>query len=270
VAGRHGDRGQTMNGPQQPPPCGHLRADEAAARRYGFGAAALAYATVFGWEVLALGELSKAPAISKRDGGHGLHDATADVARITSEAGWDGHPWRNIGFRTGQVFTADLDRKRARTGPDGQIIWQDGPGEFMRWITAIGVQLPPVIPYVNTANNGFQLFFRTDGRRLASKTDLGGMWGVDICADDHYVVVPPSRIRLPRSKLMDDHEGVPRRARTPVFGTYTWSGCPCQVPVAPAALLDAIEALPSTGRHGGGGTSGGDDGDDLPLPRPAS
>jgi hypothetical protein len=74
-------------------------------------AAALRYASQ-GVPVFPLAPRSKFPLISAANGGHGLHDATTDAARI--QAWWMAHPTANIGLKTGVVFDViDLDSEAA-------------------------------------------------------------------------------------------------------------------------------------------------------------
>ena len=74
-------------------------------------AAALRYASQ-GIPVFPLAPRSKFPLISATHGGHGLHDATTDAARI--QAWWMAHPTANIGLRTGVAFDViDLDSEPA-------------------------------------------------------------------------------------------------------------------------------------------------------------
>jgi hypothetical protein len=74
-------------------------------------AAALRYASQ-GVPVFPLAPRSKFPLISAANGGHGLHDATTDAARI--QAWWMAHPTANIGLRTGVAFDViDLDSEAA-------------------------------------------------------------------------------------------------------------------------------------------------------------
>jgi hypothetical protein len=74
-------------------------------------AAALRYVSR-GVPVFPLTPRSKFPLISAANGGHGLHDATADAAQI--QAWWMAHPTANIGLRTGLSFdVVDLDSEDA-------------------------------------------------------------------------------------------------------------------------------------------------------------
>src|SRR5687767_3311347 len=74
-------------------------------------AAALAYADR-GLVVFPLAPRSKQPLIPARNGGHGLHDATADPEVI--KRWFQDHPRANIGLTTGVSFDViDLDGEAA-------------------------------------------------------------------------------------------------------------------------------------------------------------
>jgi hypothetical protein len=59
--------------------------------------------------VFPLAPRSKFPLIAAADGGHGLHDATTDAARV--QAWWMAHPTANIGLRAG-VASAGMEQPR--------------------------------------------------------------------------------------------------------------------------------------------------------------
>ena len=83
----------------------------------------------------------------------------------------------------------------------------------------------------------------------------GVLPGVDIKSDGGYIVAWPSGIRLSGGRRPGETKG------PPMFVPYAWTGCPCSPPLAPGALVSAIEALPgghaAAGALRGNGTGGG-------------
>jgi hypothetical protein len=221
--------------------CRHLfiPRDDPVADQLGLGAAALRYAAL-GLAVFPLQPGGKVPL----QGSGGFLDATTGSAQI--RAWWTGAPGRNIGIATGQrshLLIIDLDRKGGK----------DGPVEFARWQAANSLALP-LVPYVTTPSDGGHLWIRLPaGRTVPSRN--GVLPGVDIKADGGYVVAPPSGVKVPAFR----QPGEPRQG--PVFLPYTWHGCPCGAPEAPAALLDALDGLRGWAGGlfmGGRGNPGGD------------
>jgi hypothetical protein len=132
-------------------------------------AAALGYASQ-GVPVFPLAPRSKFPLISAANGGHGLHDATTDAARI--QALWMAHPTANIGLRTGVAFDViDLDSEAA---VDALEVARDGRERISG-------------PVVATAK-GFHYFVRPTG--LGNRA--GVLPGVDFRGRNAYVVSAPS------------------------------------------------------------------------------
>lgn len=135
------------------------------------GSSALWYAGQ-GWPVFPLHPNSKQPAISKKDGGNGLHDATTDPDQVRSW--WTRWPDANIGLPTGINFDViDID------GPTGiQSLAELGEGV-----------LPDIHGKVGTPR-GFHLYVKKtgDGNRAGVRP------GIDYRGAGGYVVGAPSRI----------------------------------------------------------------------------
>jgi hypothetical protein len=132
--------------------------------------AALAY-VAWGWPVFPCRPWAKTPALSRKDGGHGLHDATLDPEQIRDW--WWRWPLANIGVATGHAFdVVDVD-------PDGLDWWarvrdQDG--------------LPDCHGQVSTPRAGLHVYItRMGGGNLAGLAD-----GIDYRGLGGYVVLPPS------------------------------------------------------------------------------
>jgi hypothetical protein len=132
-------------------------------------AAALRYASQ-GIPVFPLAPRSKFPLISAANGGHGLHDATTDAARI--QAWWMAHPTANIGLRTGVAFDViDLDSEAAVDALESERAGRERISG----------------PVVATAK-GFHYFVLPTG--LGNRA--GVLSGVDFRGRDGYVVGAPS------------------------------------------------------------------------------
>ena len=130
------------------------------------GEAAVAYAER-GWPVFPLAPRDKVPAVPKRAGGNGLHDATTDASRVARW--WARHPDHNIGLRTGVVFDVlDCDGADALEAVLGVSPDLDGPTV----LTGKGAHV-----YVTPTGLGNRARF---------------IDGCDWRGDGGYVVAPPS------------------------------------------------------------------------------
>ena len=136
---------------------------------------ALRYAKM-GFAVLPLKPRSKIP-ITK----NGFKDATTDLQTISSW--WDRTPDANIaiatGSRSGGLVVIDLDRDKEK-GIDGYETlrsWQKEHGSFPETWTSI------------TGRGGYHLFYKDSA---TNKSRIHLYEGIDIRAEDGYVVVPPS------------------------------------------------------------------------------
>jgi hypothetical protein len=138
--------------------------------------AALAYAAR-GWPVLPLAPRKKLPLIAERDGGHGVHDATLDVARIT--AWWHRAPLANIGIACGSVSGIDvLDIDPRNQGNETLAALEREHGVL------------PEAPVAFTGGGGCHvLLAHVDGIR-GTATALGS--GIEVKSVGGYVVAPPS------------------------------------------------------------------------------
>lgn len=133
------------------------------------GAAALYYASL-GWPVFPLVPREKLPLFSKKSGGHGVKDATADADQVT--AWWTQHPDANIGIATGGtsgLYVVDIDGEEGEAGLARY-------GEL------------PLCPESHTGKGRHLLFRHPDGRNTAGK--LGPK--IDTRGEGGYIVAPPS------------------------------------------------------------------------------
>ena len=162
----------------------------------------------------------------------GVHHATVNKGAIWYW--WMLDNAANIGVPCGspsQLVVDDLDVKHGI----------DGRRAFWSWVCENSLELPPDIPWVRSPSGGVHLWLRLPpGRTVPSRN--GVLPSVDVKGDGGYVVVPPSMLLVsslirPEPEYGDGEVPVP----------YQWiSGCPCQVPAAPAALLDALDGLRGT------------------------
>lgn len=137
--------------------------------------AALYYARR-GWPVFPLSPGSKVPLIARTAGGHGMHDATADLEQI--DAWWSRCPRANVGLRTGDVFDVlDVDVKTA-----------NGFASLVAQLDEHGC-LPPG-PSAATPSGGAHFYFRPTG--CGNTTNL--LPGLDWRGAGGYVVAPPSAV----------------------------------------------------------------------------
>ncbi len=253
-----------------PAPCSHLSfaVGDPDIRRYGLGAVALRLAAM-GLPSFPLKPGGKEPVIPSAHPpgdplrgrchgecgrlGHGLYDATTDPAVITGPDFWgDGHKSRNIGIRTDRLLVADLDVKG---DADGFVSWRAFQEDEDLWL--------PEMPYQDTPSGGRHLLFRLpDGVAVQSRN--GVLPGVDIKSAGGYILAWPSALsRRPRRSPGD--VGPPRRHDW-VHIPYEWSGCPCQAPVAPPELIEALGRLHGTSAGGGGHGGGGGGWTDPDIP----
>jgi hypothetical protein len=154
--------------------------------------AASDYATD-GWPVFPLRRHNKTPAIrsahpegdplrGKCKGecgkpGHGLYDATNNVARI--ERWWKRHPDHNIGLATGHKFDViDIDPKNG------------GVPSFLKVLS--DKRIPETHGIAITASGGMHLYVKPTGK--GNFTKVGGRKGIDYRGLGGYVVAPPSTL----------------------------------------------------------------------------
>jgi putative DNA primase/helicase len=231
----------------------HLRDADPLVRKLGFGAAALQYAAL-GLAVFPLVYCTKRPATP-----NGFKDATTDPAKITSQEWWGGNRFLGVGIATGApsggLFVLDLDWASVKDPTvEGGIAITDGAESLLDFLAEHALVLPQPVPYEDTPRYGFHMFQRSGGRPV--RTRAGVLPGLDIRGDGGYVAAWPTRAVIKFDERPGDPGGRVERS-------YTWHGCPCQAPVAPAAFLDVLEQLPgghSSGGGGGGGGGGGNGG----------
>jgi hypothetical protein len=138
--------------------------------------AALAYAAR-GWRVFPLRPRGKEPALTRSEGGRGVHDATIDPVQIMSW--WAQGPERNIGIATGA--TSDLLVIDVDAGKGGV--------ETMRRLVAEHGPIPQTMR--SKTGSGWHLFFRLPSSPTRSAANVLGP-GVDTRSHGGYVVAPPS------------------------------------------------------------------------------
>ena len=154
-----------------------------------------------GWPVLPL--RGKRPAIAKRHGGRGVHDATTDEATIRTW--WEKNPDANIGIATGAdsgLIVLDVD------GPEGEAT--------MHKIVAEHGPLPDT-PAVQTSRGAHYYFKHPNGR---VRNFTGRLAGLDIKGDGGYIVAPPSR--HPKTQSQYQWAGKYRPDCVPVAEPPTW------------------------------------------------
>lgn len=162
-------------------------------------AAALWYATVQGWRVVALHHITQAGTCScgnrdqdpehdyKQGGKHPLHAAWQEKATTDAdviESWWRARPQANVGIATGResgVFVLDVD-------PD------NGGDEALRKLEAEHGTLPATW-YVETGSGGGHWYFNYPDFAITNATKALralGITGIDIRGDGGQVVAPPS------------------------------------------------------------------------------
>lgn len=122
-----------------------------------------------GWKVLPIEEGGKRPACA-----NGVYDATADIDTLKA---WFGDGQLNIGIATGAVsglLVLDVDKK----------------GSGLESLAKLEEEHGKVSSYtVLTPSGGFHFYFQ---HNTPMPNRVGFLPGLDIRADDGYVVVPPS------------------------------------------------------------------------------
>ncbi|RLE37767.1 hypothetical protein DRJ17_05830 [Candidatus Woesearchaeota archaeon] len=151
---------------------------------------ALAYAS-FGWAVFPVHSIRNGRCTCGRPActspgkhpltRHGFKDATTDPAVIA--AWWKKYPWANIAIATGEIsgrlLVIDIDNK-PENGAVGEETWQE-----------INQGHPDTVEVI-TGGGGRHLYFTyPEEVELKSGTNVLGP-GVDIRADNGYVLAPPS------------------------------------------------------------------------------
>ncbi len=137
--------------------------------------AAVLYAKL-GWHVFPLAARSKMPAIGKKDGGNGLHDATNDPDRI--EKWWTKHPNHNIGLNVGAsgLYVVDIDGEKGQDALD-ELEKEHG-------------NLPDTL--VAATGKGHHFFFKhPEGKELGNTASKLGP-NIDTRGVGGYVVLAPS------------------------------------------------------------------------------
>ena len=172
---------------------------------------ALAYASEH-LSVFLLRRGSKAPLISRAEGGRGFYDATTDAEQI--EAWWERYPEANIGIRTGAasgVLVIDVD---PRHGGSLEAVYERFPELRETWAA-------------QSANGGWHLYVRYPGFEVTSGQHALGQ-GVDVKCDGGYIVAHPSWLAS--------------------GGRYSWvRGVETPLLACPPALIEALEAYMARG-----------------------
>jgi hypothetical protein len=177
------------------------------------GRAACAYVEL-GWAVLALAPGGKEPLVPKWKGGHGVYDATTNLAKI--ERTWSRFPNANIGIACGEPSGFEVFDRDPRNGGDestAQLEREYGP-------------LPTSVESA-TGGGGGHLLLQRDVRVRSRKLRPG----VDLLSSGKFIVAPPSI----------HPNGTP----------YRWKHRPGDVPIAPApewliglSLPPSLESVP--------------------------
>lgn len=137
--------------------------------------AAVSYAEM-GWKIFPLAARSKMPAISRKKGGKGLHQATDDAKRISKW--WRAHPDHNIGLSVGDsgLYVLDIDGER------GEESLEELVNEYGK--------LPDTL--YGITGKGFHYYFpMPEGKKLGN-TASSLAAGIDTRGFGGYVVLPPS------------------------------------------------------------------------------
>ena len=128
------------------------------------------------WCVFGLAPRSKLPLISKKNGGKGFLDATADLGQI--ERWWSATPQANIGLSTGASGLVVLDVD----GPEGLIQLEAVARSYGAW------PLPRTLTAKTGRDGGLHLYYRGTGVR---SSQVKGEH-LDVRGSSGYVVLPPS------------------------------------------------------------------------------
>jgi putative DNA primase/helicase len=149
--------------------------------------AALVLASV-GLPVFPLARGGKMPAIPKREGGNGYHDATTDLDQIAGW--WSRRPGSNVGLPTGEasgVLVLDVDNEEGR--------------ESLAEHTEDAGPFAPTRRH-STGRGGVHYLFAypEDGTEIRSSCGAVAP-GIDVRADGGYAVVPPSVTKAPYRSL---------------------------------------------------------------------
>jgi hypothetical protein len=216
--------------------CFYFEPDHRLPKRYGLGAAALRYAAL-GYAVIPLARGGKRPHQMLGDRG-GIHLASKDPDQIMDWWGLD--MVANIGVATGsdnRLAVVDLDVKGG----------QDGPGEWLAFLSRMGSSVPYWAPHVQTPSGGWHVWMRAE----ATPERPGILPGVDIKGDGGLVVAPPSMAMIqPASRPGERGSG-----EVPVPYEQA-GGCPHAVPDAPPWFGQWLAEAPPAPRAGGGTVSG--------------
>lgn len=228
--------------------CLDIAADDPVALEIGgFGAGALRYAGL-GYEVVPLERGGKKPHYMLPETG-GVRWASHDPA--TLRTWWRTDPAANIGIATGrmsQLAVIDCDVKGSANGIKSFWDFAVSQGLFAEPLNGLCV--------AETPSGGAHLWFRVTGRSIPIPERPGILPGVDVKGDGGLVVAPPSMKLVSAGGREVKQEG-----QVPVG--YRWvTGCPCDAPYAPPALLDWIRNAPG-GFAEGGGTGEGDTPDEA-------
>jgi hypothetical protein len=203
-------------------------ADDEQAKRLGLGAAALRYLKL-GYAVLPLQRGGKKPHRMLPETG-GVHHATVHPSQVWEW--WKQDMAANVGIACGpsKLVVLDLDVKRG----------QAGPREFYKLAYSMPVYDWETVPYVTTPSGGIHLWLRTSD---PVPERPGILPGVDIKAAGGLVVAPPSMSLKHPASQPGDAPG----SSVPVPLPYMWTGCPCQIPDAPAWLAEWAHNAPTLG-----------------------
>jgi putative DNA primase/helicase len=191
----------------------------------------------------------KLPAISKENGGNGVHDATTDESAIRDM--WNRYPSANIGLAAGErsgFWVLDIDTAKGGKASLEALIAEHGP-------------LPKTVMQ-ETGSGGYHLLFKwPDGMDIRNRANNVGR-GLDTRSTGGYIVVSPSLhpetgnpYRWAAGRALGEAEILPapewllNLASPPVEASTAYS-TPMTAPTgdyARAALVNECEAIKSAG-----------------------
>jgi hypothetical protein len=165
------------------------------------------YANAFlsrGWFIFPLRQNGKEPITS-----NGFKDASNDPQVIQDWA--LKFPNANIGIATeaSNLIVVDCDSSKGETPPApwNQPGIKEGVDVFLTAVEESGNKFDFNTFTVNTPNNGLHYYFHDQGSPIPSRTNVNGLWRVDIRSKGGYIVAPGSCL-TPGSYEVDEIGGI--------------------------------------------------------------
>lgn len=142
-----------------------------------------------GWFIFPLRPKGKEPITP-----NGFKDASNDPEVIQN---WSLHyPNANIGIATeaSNLVVVDCDASKGETPPSpwNQPGIKEGVDVFLTAVEESGNQFDFNTFTVATPNNGWHYYFQDQGNPIPSRTNVNGLWRVDIRSKGGYIVAPGS------------------------------------------------------------------------------